>query len=598
MPNPFKIKSAELMEPQEVAAEFVKEHTEHAKLASYSHTIIWGSRGSGKSMHLKFLEPLAQAWSRDSDFNGNIKKFVDMPNSFIGIYINCRDGVVNRQELRLLPTLPNVPEVILYKFFSKYLACVIINKCTSILLSQICWISDVSINISDAPRLIQMISDSNTTTLGDTIKKLEQQSGKWLRILDQVIEDFYDSIGTTPSFPEEVKTMPTLTVDLHKVLQWVQKEAKLARPFFLLFDEANELAEIHQKCVNSLLALRSQNFLCIKVASQKNGFLLGCTLDGSVDETHDYTTLDLDGLYTNNREAYYKRLEHIACDRLQKNDINVTIKDYLPGNPSEVEAMQKARTLAEKRYFEIDKTSRPLDKNNYIKKYAPSLLFQEVLSAKADYSYAGFDSLVHLSSGIVRSFIDCCSQMYERYVQRHPHQEPSQIPILIQKEVIRAYSDEFIQAQILNKLKWLDANSEEKTIREELLNLLRGLGALFRARLMDKKSREPRVISISLKDDPGEELAKVLALGEREAFLHVKWYRSKRGNRNLKCYILNRRLCPHFNLDVTGFQGRLEVSASEMSISLTDPDGFAQRILNRRQSAIDEDTKQLVLFDI
>ena len=90
MPNPFEIKSAELMELKQVAEEFVQEHTEYAKLASYSHTIVWGSRGSGKSMHFRFMEPLAQAWKLDAKFNGNVKRFLEGPNSFIGIFKSRR----------------------------------------------------------------------------------------------------------------------------------------------------------------------------------------------------------------------------------------------------------------------------------------------------------------------------------------------------------------------------------------------------------------------------------------------------------------------------------------------------------------------------
>src|SRR5438477_5966275 len=120
MPNPFEIKSAELMSATEVANEFVRDHTEHSKLISRSHTIVWGSRGSGKSMHFRFLEPLAQASDREGKYKGDVEGFLKDPNAFVGIYINCRDGVLNREELRRLPDLSELGKPLLHLLLSRY----------------------------------------------------------------------------------------------------------------------------------------------------------------------------------------------------------------------------------------------------------------------------------------------------------------------------------------------------------------------------------------------------------------------------------------------------------------------------------------------
>ena len=85
------------MDFKDVACEFVRDHTEYAKLAAYAHTIVWGSRGSGKSMHFRFLEPSAQAWRADLGLAGDVEKYSKLKDAFIGIYINCRDGILNRQ---------------------------------------------------------------------------------------------------------------------------------------------------------------------------------------------------------------------------------------------------------------------------------------------------------------------------------------------------------------------------------------------------------------------------------------------------------------------------------------------------------------------
>ena len=597
MRNPFEIKSAELMTPREVAQGFVKEHTEHSKLASYAHTIMWGSRGSGKSMHCKFLEPEAQAWDRDAPFGGDVQAFLRSPNSFLGVYINCRDGVLNREELRRLPTLKNIEEARLHPLFNRYLACAVVTRTVATVVKQLEWTKQLPVG-ERVPRWVTAAVGSDAPqNLAPLLGKLADCCQAWLSAMETLMDGLYNGTQVPESLPLPLAA-PRLTQDVPEFCEWLQSVLSVTAPFFLIFDEANELSTLHQRCVNTLIALRSQKCICIKVASQRNSFVVGRTLDGSVDETHDFTTLDLDGLYTNNREAYYKRIEHIANDRLARAGIVRPIQEYLPENPREVEAMNVARTIAEKRYDEIPADEQPRDKANFVKKYAPAIMYQEVQSPKAGRTYAGFDNIVHLSSGIVRSFLDCCAKMHAKVLEEKPDNEPQEIPVSVQGDVIKEYSDEFIEAQIVQKLPGLEPDSPERRQREQLHRLLDGMGGLFRARLMDKESREPRIISVSLKDDPSPALAAVLDLAEREAFLHRKWYRSKRGNRNLKCYILNRRLCPHFNLDVTGFQGRVEVACEHLERALDEPETLMQTVFKQRDEDEQEDSKQLRLFDM
>jgi hypothetical protein len=596
MSNPFEIKSAELMELTQVAQEFVQEHTEYAKLASYSHTIVWGSRGSGKSMHFRFMEPLSQAWKRGGGYEGDVKQFLDQPNSFVGVYINCRDGVLNREELCLVEKVPNVKNEVLIMLFGRYLSCALIKRISLTLIHQLSWTTELPIEDNSVPLWIKSSCKKDLSALGSVLDYAVKHCTSCLVALDDLIDGLLlntESSFAPTSFPADC---PKLTPHVLDFCRFIQNTTNSNSPFFLLFDEANELAELHQRCVNTLIAIRTQKSMCIKVASQRHGFATRRGL-GSVDETHDYTTLDLDGLYTNNREAYYRRIESIGNERLQRAGVVMSIAEYLPPNENEIKALEKAKEIAEQRYFSIESEKRPLDKVNFIKKYAPAIVFQEVLSPKAYKTYAGFDSVVHISSGIVRAFLDCCSKMYTRYVEKHPGEEPRMIPVSIQGEVIREYSDQFIQAQIVDKFDNLDPSSREWQVRKGLLNLLRALGSLFRARLLDKNSREPRIISISLKNDPDPGLQEVLDFAEREAFLHVKWYRSKRGNRNLRCYVLNRRLCPHFNLDHTGFQGRFEVAADELRLSLSEPDSLAKSVLRTRAEKSEPDEGQLALFD-
>src|SRR5437588_104505 len=58
--NPFVVDSPEKLTPQQIVDLFVKEYTRLETVKQRRHTFIWGSRGSGKSMMLRYLEPECQ----------------------------------------------------------------------------------------------------------------------------------------------------------------------------------------------------------------------------------------------------------------------------------------------------------------------------------------------------------------------------------------------------------------------------------------------------------------------------------------------------------------------------------------------------------
>lgn len=64
--NPFVVESPEKLSPQQIVDLFVKEYTRLETVRQRRHTFIWGSRGSGKSMMLRYLEPQCQALAEKS----------------------------------------------------------------------------------------------------------------------------------------------------------------------------------------------------------------------------------------------------------------------------------------------------------------------------------------------------------------------------------------------------------------------------------------------------------------------------------------------------------------------------------------------------
>src|SRR5688572_10717428 len=94
--NPFVVESPEKLEPHEIVELFVPQFTEIETIKQRKHTFIWGARGSGKSMMLRYLEPRCQIITH----NGT--EFLQQRTSFLAIYCPCKEGNFNKSEFQLL----------------------------------------------------------------------------------------------------------------------------------------------------------------------------------------------------------------------------------------------------------------------------------------------------------------------------------------------------------------------------------------------------------------------------------------------------------------------------------------------------------------
>ena len=152
MPDPFSVLNAELATPSEIAREFIKDHTEYTKISAHEHTLIWGSRGSGKTMHIRVLEPAA--WIEKNcaaEPADGFRRFLESANGFIGVYINCRDAVLNRQEFRIIDKGDSEPTPFLLTLADRYLAQAILDRLGATFLSQLGFFSDVRLNVTQLP---------------------------------------------------------------------------------------------------------------------------------------------------------------------------------------------------------------------------------------------------------------------------------------------------------------------------------------------------------------------------------------------------------------------------------------------------------------
>jgi len=595
--NPFEIKPPEELSSELLQKLFVKEYTEHNAFIGNYHTFIYGSRGSGKSMHFKYLEPKCQI----IEF-GNIKNFLDSEYPFIGVYINCNKGDFTKTDFKKLLDSTEIESALVEKMLTHYFVMDIAESTIKTCIKQLGELLDKK----KEERVIKQITELYFTNVNaKSLSELKTIFHNEKKKINDSVTKYQMNYGIPGNRLElEMDFLADVSLEedtfLHRLFASLRSEiTKMEAPYYLLFDEANELFDFQKKIINTLISQRKHSLVCIKVSCQSLSYKIYTDLkDRPIQETHDYYLVDLDSLYTTDKHTYYDRMKKIAEKRLKiagfrEKSINILI----PENPSEVEKIKTAEEETAKEYDNLS-DKKPSSKVDYIRKYAKARFFQRSLK-KTSYGYTGFENLVHFSSGIIRSFLEPCYAMLKEYEKVNPTKDVKEIeyiPYDIQRNEIIKYSNSFITKEIKEPMKILSEYSEERKILEGLNNLLESIGTLFSKRLKNEESREPRIISFAVKDSVRDNhLQKILDYAVQKAFFHQKWYRAKSGHEMFECFILNRRLCPRLQLDLSSFQGRFELSQDDLFVAIKDKKTFIKRFEKERKGK--EANRQLLLFD-
>ena len=213
------------------------------------------------------------------------------------------------------------------------------------------------------------------------------------------------------------------------------------------------------------------------------------------------------------------------------------------------------------------------------------------------FSYAGYDSLVNLSSGIIRWFLEPAAQMYDELHASSGEKCIGKIPVNVQDKIIQRWSKEFADDLLLPESD--DAQSSEELgdaslhqihdsgLLQKLHNLVTSLGLFFRHRILDEKASEQRAFSIVVRQDIPKEVQDVLSLGIRLGYLQRADNSAKELNEARRPrYILARRLGPNFKLDISGYAAHLSVTADQLSIAIKSPADFI-KLRTKSASGVD-----------
>lgn len=589
--NPFQITTPEGLSAGKMVSLFVDVFTDFPKIIDPGHVFLIGPRGIGKSMMFRYLQADCQCLAKKCNFS-------NLP--FWGIYIPIKNESFVKTELNRLERHANEifnEHLMVLHIIMKIFDSIIDNesaiKCIDpVELSS--YYKDVFIRFIGSNSIEKILNDKKCTT-NDILKNIMSL----LEYLYHMASDY----SRRHSFSSEMLTYNGPLFDYQDFLVPLLAELVRVKGFpvgtiYLLIDDAHFLPIIQTRVLNSWIATRTSMNISLKVSSQYDYKTYYTVTGSTIDSPHDYSEIDMTTVYTNKtgRSNYKDRIRTIVNKRLKLVNINIDAENFFPPDIEQEDQIKKIGEDYKKRH--IEGKGRGYYKGDDALRYARPDFIKNLSGQRkssSTYSYSGFDQLVHLSSGIIRYFLEPAHQMYSSELADHGCDKISYISPKNQNEVIRSAASEALLYDLDKYKKEGDPNAIPKEELDKLSNLVHGLGGLFRQILLSNRS-ERRVFSIAVSDDLSESVEKILNIGVNLGFFH----RSTIGRKNrksggrTKLFVLNRRLAPNWNLDPTGFAGYLFVKNSILEQGIENP----QRMLSRIEKNGELENINVVQFNL
>lgn len=594
--NPFTVTTPEDMSAEDTVSLFVDVFTDFPKVRDPGHTFLHGPRGSGKSMMFRYLRPDCQCLANKCSMH---------ELSFFSVYLPIKSTYLRLAELQRLQgrhadsiinehfMVAHFAEMIFAAFSRLDIPgnspadCALVkeylNDCFLSLLRNCGWKGNTD-------------ACDRASTVVECLKSMQGVCGEVYREIKEYLKrlSFYSDVlpygGALCGYLDfllpilrEFKTLPFMPNNT----------------IYLLIDDADDLSETQTNILNSWVSTRTMSEISLKI-STRHQYKTFYTVTGStIDTPHDYAEVNISTVYTSSiKGKYMNRVKEIVKKRLDKFNIASDPERFFPEDADqEKQIAEIAQELKVKwdegkgRGFRASDDMTRYARPEYIKSLGGTS------KSSSTYSYAGFAQLVHLSSGIVRYFLDAASHMYNETYAQAEGKPVDFIPAAVQSNVVRKEANRFLFEELEKIIRdeSVEAPDEEKI--RLLSNLIQTLGSLFRAVLVSDRA-ERRVFSIAFSDAPSERILEIFKLGVQYGYFQQSSIGKKgsvTGGRT-RLFILSRRLAPVFNLDPTSFAGYLFVTNDFINEAMQKPEAVLARV---RRHGIDESIQpeKLPLFE-
>lgn len=586
--NPFKVFTPESMDADDVHALFVDPFTDFNKIREPGHTMVNGPRGCGKSMIFRYLLPDCQCLALEQtlanlpffSFLISIKNTSPNLTEFRRLHDQHADIVLNEHILTVFIATK------VFKSFSQY----DLPKDDKAFIEAKAFFENVFCPLLVGCGGENTKLDPRNSTPHDVFQQITMacetlytqviQYARRLAFVSNEIVPYKDPLcGYVDFLFPLMQGLKDLTFFPSGVI-------------YLLIDDADYLNESQTIALNSWVSTRTQADVSIKISTQLRYKTLATTAGLPIQSPHDYQSINIADVYTTSRGRYLNRVEEIIKLRLTKAKISVAPREFFPPDKAQETKIAKIADKIRSNWEKEGRGNRPSDdvlryaRPEYIRSLGGSS------KSRSSYSYSGFEHLVHISSGLVRYFLEAAAVMFDEQQSIKPESPITMIDPSIQNEVIRRESDNLMFSDF-EKISKQDEIQSSQT--DKLFNLIRALGGTFFLKLVSNEA-ERRVFSLAISGSPAPEVVEIFELGVRYGYFHRSSIGNKDGTGRTRLYVLTRRLAPHFMLDPTTFAGYLWTTSDLLREAMSNPDKLLRRIKKEGVSKILE-SGQLTLFD-
>lgn len=597
--NPFKVFTPEGMDAKDTNDLFVPV-PDFNKIRDPGHTMLNGPRGCGKSMIFRHLMPDCQCLQHKVP----IEKL-----EFLGVLVSIKNTAPNVTEFHRLDD-QHAKIILNEHVLTSFVATKLFESLSRILkTNKSDWASAAKRFYDDA--LLDRLRSAGWN--GSSNLKTDATLSETLVAAKNVCIDVYREIN---SYAKRLSfsTREAISYDgalcdyltfLHPLLNDLRSMPFMpSGPVYLLVDDADYLSHTQTRILNSWIATRTQHDVSIKASTQLR-YKTYSTISGvPIQSPHDYQEINIADVYTSRRSKYPSNVEEILKKRLDKAGINVSPRDFFPDNEVQEQKIREIAGEIKESWPTEGRGHRPDDdvtryaRPEYIKRLGGAT------KSTSKYSYAGFDQLVHISSRLIRYFLEPAAQMFDEERSLISGQQVMCIRPSIQDKVIRQEAESLMftefdkmarqdtQADVEGLLATSRDDHQKRT--EQLRNLIRSLGGTFYQKLISDDA-ERRVFSVAISGTPDPEVVDVFDLGVRYGYFHRSSIGNKDGTGRTRLYVLTRMLAPHFNLDPASFAGYLWVTSETLREGMDNPDRVLRKI---KKDGVSEyfETAQLPLF--
>jgi len=629
-PNPFRRVRAEYFDDyKQIALAFAEPEKElYDRIRESMPIIIFGGRGSGKTMILKSLIPEVNISRLKAK---SFKEVKEKGINFFGIYHRLKKGsfLIYDYDIIVRIGFLNTNMKFNYDLYKN-----LINKLENneidnepIIAAGINSVGVISLNefnfkiLNSTIKQLQSLQEENFISIDRNtealiVKKITENMNlntlENIRTFDDLtksitneickISDYIQNLVLPYASPEPNwrKTGTDFLDGFFEILKNNIPDLK-GTYIYLLFDEFENIKFFQQIIINEWI--KTANNYTIKIASKFEGHYTNQTLQGqALQDGQDYKGIELDyNLFDTNIKSNYQNLLVKICKNL------LSLENYKIQNIREILEEPEDLELPREVVIEEIKNMRQQanltvseDKiNDYLNHLKIPAIFRLLRKKRTGKTkrYAGFETYTYLSFGIIRIFLNLVGMaFYKAEEEGYDIKNGAKIPIETQT-----------WAAYVTSKAWLEKiPSNLEKYGERMYQFIVDIGDTFRERLLFNLTN-PETITIRIKDPynlkPNTILNKLLSHSVKESILYERKETSSMKPKattisRAKEFVLNRIYSPVLEISYSPRWPRASEFTTSELMKLLDPAqrNKIKRILQRRQHKAVEKIKPLSEF--